>query len=71
MAHSERKAYKAKVIVGPRFDNSQGKIWVTEKLMSELKKPTIDIAIPFILLGNTSDINVHITGPREIAKDAT
>ena len=61
----------AKVTVGPRFDNSQGKTCVTEKLINELKKPTTDIAIPFILLGNTSEINVHITGPKEIAKEAT
>ena len=60
-----------KVSVGPKFDNSHGKTCVTEKLINELKKPTTDMAIPFILLGNTSDISAHITGPNEIAKAAT
>lgn len=58
-------------MVGPKFDSSQGKTWVTEKLTKELKNPTTEIAIPLILLGNTSEINVHITGPREMAKEAT
>ena len=61
----------ANVMVGPRFDNSQGNIWVTEKLTNELKKPTAEIAIGFILVGKTSENSVHITGPSEIAKDAT
>ena len=61
----------ANVIVGPRFDNSQGKTWVTEKLTNELKKPTTDMAIPLILLGKISDINAHMTGPSEIENEAT
>ncbi len=61
----------AKVTVGPRLDNSQGNTCVTEKLTKELKKPTTEIAIPFILLGKISEIKVHITGPSEMAKAAT
>ena len=61
----------AKVAVGPKFDNSHGKTCVTEKLTKELKNPTTEMAIPFILLGKISEISVHITGPRDIAKDAT
>ncbi len=61
----------AKVTVGPKFDNSQGKTWVTEKLTKELKKPTTEIAIPLTLVGNISEIRVHITGPSEMAKAAT
>ena len=61
----------AKVVVGPRLDNSHGNTCVTEKLTKELKKPTTEIAIPFILLGNTSEIRAHITGPSEIANAAT
>ncbi len=61
----------ANVIVGPKLDNSHGKTCVTEKLIKELKKPTTDIAIPLILLGKISEIKVHMTGPRDIAKDAT
>ena len=71
IAIKDRNAYTAKVTVGPKLDNSHGKTCVTEKLTNELKNPTTEIAIPFILLGNTSDIRVHITGPRDIAKEAT
>ena len=61
----------ANVAVGPRLDNSHGNTWVTEKLTRELKKPTTEIAIPLTLVGNISEISVHITGPSEIAKAAT
>ncbi len=61
----------ANVIVGPILVSSQGKNCVTVKLTKELKNPTIEIAIPFILLGKISESIVHITGPREMAKAAT
>lgn len=71
MAQKDNKAYMAKVTVGPRLDNSHGNTWVTEKLTKELKKPTTEMAIPLILVGNISENKVHITGPREMAKAAT
>ena len=61
----------AKVSVGPRFDNYHGNICVTEKLTSELKNPTTEMAIPLILFGNISETSAHITGPNEMAKAAT
>lgn len=61
----------AKVTLGPKLDSSHGNTCVTEKLTNELKKPTTEMAIPLTLVGKISEIKVHITGPKEIAKAAT
>jgi len=60
-----------KVIVVPKLANSQGKTNCTKKLTVELINPTNEIATPRILLGKSSENNTHITGPNEIANDAT
>jgi hypothetical protein len=43
----------------------------TEKLTMEFQKPIIDMAKPLSLFGNISESRVHITGPIEMANDAT
>ena len=48
-----------------------GKSSVTLALTSEFQNPTTEIAAARSSFGNISDNSTHITGPREIAKEAT
>ena len=51
----------------PNVANSHGKTNWTRKLTTELTKPTKEMAMPRIRLGNNSENNTHMTGPTEMA----
>ncbi len=51
--------------------SSFGNMVATEKLTTEFHVPTIEIMTPLILLGNISESKAHITGPSDMANEAT
>src|SRR5580704_11135275 len=63
--------YARNVPAGPQVASSMGKSRVTLALTSEFQNPTTEIAAARSSFGNISDRSTHITGPREIAKEAT
>ena len=56
---------------GPASTAPTGKMNVTLALTSEFQKPATEMAAARCSLGKISDSSTHITGPSEIANDAT
>ena len=69
-AAAKRQKIK-KVVELPIFSSSKGKTSWTIKLISELTKPTKEIATAHTLFGKSSENMTHITGPMEMANEAT
>ena len=56
---------------GPSVDSSHGNTNVTLALTSAFQKPAAEIATPRYSFGKISESSTHITGPSEIANEAT